>query len=110
MKQLRQNNDGRWDFLGGVLPYRINPTDIDLLMERNKRFLVLSKDDADTNHGTQKPLECMRRQESTWPTGRSNGALGRRSIRSSRHVRPSSLTWPSPALVVAGRHEGQEDE
>lgn len=40
-RQLRQNNDNRWDFLAGVLPHRINPTDIDLVFERRGRFLVL---------------------------------------------------------------------
>ena len=40
-RQLRQNNDNRWDFLAGVLPHRINPTDIDLMYERRGRFLVL---------------------------------------------------------------------
>jgi hypothetical protein len=38
-RQLRQNNDNRWDFLAGVLPRRINPTDIDLMYERRGRFL-----------------------------------------------------------------------
>ena len=81
-RQLRKNNDDRLDFLAGVLPYGINPTDIDLVIERNKRFLVLEgqrdrkqstawfidnasgngqKDDVDADHGTQKPLLCMRR-------------------------------------------------
>ncbi len=40
-RQLRQNNDQRWDFLAGVLPNGINPTDIDLMYERRGRFLVL---------------------------------------------------------------------
>ena len=41
VRQLRTNNDNRWDFLAGVLPYRINPTDIDLMFERRGWFLVL---------------------------------------------------------------------
>lgn len=40
-RQLRQNNDGRWDFLAGTLPHKINPTDIDLVIERKGQFLVL---------------------------------------------------------------------
>lgn len=40
-RQLRQNNDNRWDFLCGVLPNGINPTDIDLVYERKGQFLVL---------------------------------------------------------------------
>lgn len=40
-RQLRQNNDNRWDFLAGVLPHGINPTDLDLVYERRGRFLVL---------------------------------------------------------------------
>lgn len=40
-RQLRQNNDNRWDFLAGVLPHKINPTDIDLMYERRGQFLVL---------------------------------------------------------------------
>jgi hypothetical protein len=40
-RQLRQNNDSRWDFLAGVLPNGINPTDIDLMYERRGHFLVL---------------------------------------------------------------------
>lgn len=40
-RQLRQNNDGRWDFLCDVLPGGINPTDIDLMYERRGHFLVL---------------------------------------------------------------------
>lgn len=39
--QLRANKDGRWDFLWGVLPHGINPTDIDLVYERRGHFLVL---------------------------------------------------------------------
>lgn len=40
-RQLRQNNDGRWDFLSGVLPNHINPTDVDLSYERRGHFLFL---------------------------------------------------------------------
>ncbi len=40
-RQLRENKDGRWDFLCGVLPHGINPTDIDLMYERHGYFLVL---------------------------------------------------------------------
>lgn len=40
-RQLRQNNDDRWDFLSGVLPNRINPTDVDLSYERRGHFLFL---------------------------------------------------------------------
>lgn len=40
-RQLRQNNDNRWDFLAGVLPHGICPTDIDLMYERRGYFLVL---------------------------------------------------------------------
>jgi len=39
--QLRKNNDDRWDFLAGVLPYKINPSDIDLVCERHGNFLVM---------------------------------------------------------------------
>jgi len=41
MRQLRENNDNRWDFLKGTLPHGINPTDIDLVYERRGHFLVL---------------------------------------------------------------------
>ena len=40
-RQLRSNGDNRWDFLAGVLPNGINPTDIDLVYERRGHFLVL---------------------------------------------------------------------
>lgn len=40
-KQLRSNPDNRWDFLAGVLPHKINPTDIDLVYERRGYFLFL---------------------------------------------------------------------
>lgn len=40
-RQLHENKDNRWDFLKGVLPNRIDPTDIDLVYERRGRFLVL---------------------------------------------------------------------
>ena len=39
--QLRDPADIRWDFLAHFLPYGIEPTDIDLLIERNGRFLAL---------------------------------------------------------------------
>ncbi|MHB8867472.1 MAG: hypothetical protein ACYC6T_08195 [Thermoleophilia bacterium] len=40
-RQLNSNNDDRWDFLAGVLPHGIAPTDIDLVIERKGHFLVL---------------------------------------------------------------------
>lgn len=40
-RQLRQNNDNRWDFLAGALPHGICPTDIDLMFERRGHFLIL---------------------------------------------------------------------
>ena len=40
-RQLRSNLDNRWDFLCGVLPGGINPTDIDLMYERRGHFLIL---------------------------------------------------------------------
>lgn len=40
-RQLNSNKDDRWDFLAGVLPGGICPTDIDLVIERKGRFLVL---------------------------------------------------------------------
>lgn len=41
VRQLRENNDNRWDFLSGALPHGICPTDIDLMYERRGHFLVL---------------------------------------------------------------------
>lgn len=31
----------RWDFMAGLLPYGIEPTDIDLCIERNGHFLFM---------------------------------------------------------------------
>lgn len=39
--QLRSQAAARWDFLHGVLPHGIDPTDIDLCYERNGFFLFL---------------------------------------------------------------------
>lgn len=50
--QLRKNLDGRWDFLNGVLPHGINPTDIDLVIERRSQFLVLEGKHEGATFGT----------------------------------------------------------
>lgn len=41
LRQLRNVNAERFDFLAGVLPHGINPTDIDLSFERRGHFLFL---------------------------------------------------------------------
>jgi hypothetical protein len=40
-RQLRNPNAARWDFLAGLLPHGIEPTDIDLCIERNGHFLIM---------------------------------------------------------------------
>lgn len=39
--QIRQQGLLRFDFLGGCLPGRAAPTDIDMVIERNGHFLVI---------------------------------------------------------------------
>lgn len=62
-RQLRQNNDDRWDFLAGLLPHGINPTDVDLMYERRGHFLVLEgkRTGASVRLGQRRFLDALAR-------------------------------------------------
>ena len=60
-RQLKKNDDHRWDFLSGALPNKINPTDIDLSYERRGRFLVLEgkREGAETSTGQKRYFDAL---------------------------------------------------